>query len=90
MLLLPHAVPAEDAPGGAEAEGGVMGTLRDAWSAHGLEERRRQSLTVTAEMAEDVFFENKLPQHEELLKALAAGPCLVVLLHKEATVRSTA
>ncbi|XP_034237937.1 uncharacterized protein LOC117643269 [Thrips palmi] len=82
VLLLPHAVPAEDA---AEAEGGILVTLRDAWTAHGLDERRRLSLTVTADMADEVFFECKLPQHEELLKALATGPCLAILLHKEPT-----
>ncbi|KAJ1522904.1 hypothetical protein ONE63_002044 [Megalurothrips usitatus] len=79
VLLLPHAVPD---PAAADAEGGVLGALHEAWGSLGLEERHRSAVQVTADMANEIFLERKLPQHDELTKALAAGPCLAFLLHK--------
>ncbi len=86
VLVLPHAVPATGGEPDSDADAGVLAPLREAWTALGLEERRRRSLAVTPDMANDVFFERKLPQHEELLKAMASGPCLAILLHKPPTV----
>jgi len=75
VLFLPPSVEAGRLPD-------VADDLKDQWAKMGIEVVREEAVIINEEMADEIFYERRLPQHSLLVEVLQSGYSIAVMLKK--------